>query len=241
MFGPSITTNRSRQAWIRAVIFVGLYLILLLSLTQSALVLYLYGTAQVDGLMTPSLIIGLIAAFLSVPFVVIHTILSWQYRRAPGLNMPRNALHMACSHLPRVMVAMWLAASVAGLVVVSKQPTCVASTATQQYWKAGLSCQIHRGTVILETLAFISTSALFFCFQVCERPYDSSLLGLYTPRRPIRDGSIFSESSWESETLKNEIFYLCRHPDAGPGNGELYWSPNDSSLFETPVRPPSIR
>lgn len=49
-------------------IFVGLYLILLLSFTQCALVLYLYGTAQVDGLMTPSLIIGLIAVrpYLSV-------------------------------------------------------------------------------------------------------------------------------------------------------------------------------
>lgn len=67
--------------------------------------------------------------------------------------MPRNALHMACLHLPRVMVAMWLAASVAGLVVVSKKATCAESTATQQYWKAGLSCQIHRGTVILEILA----------------------------------------------------------------------------------------
>ncbi|EEA24293.1 hypothetical protein TMatcc_007378 [Talaromyces marneffei ATCC 18224] len=241
MFSSSVSMNRSRQAWIRSVIFVGLYLILLLSFTQCALVLYLYGTAQVDGLMMPSLIIGLIASFLSVPFVVVHTILSWQFRRAPELNMPRNVLHMAFSHLPRIMVAMWLAASAAGLVVVSKQATCEAATVTQQYWKGGLSCQIHRGTVILEILAFISASALFFSFQVCERPYSSSLLGLYAPQRPPRDGSIFSEASWESETLKNEILYLCRHPDAGPGNGELYWSPNDSSLFETPVRPPSIR
>ncbi|OKL64007.1 hypothetical protein UA08_00352 [Talaromyces atroroseus] len=234
-------TTRSQQAWIRAVILVGLYLILSLSFTQCALVLYLYGSAQVDDLETPSLIIGLVASFLSVPFVVIHTILSWQYRRVPGLNMPRNALHMACSHLPRIMVAMWLAASVAGLVLVSKQVTCVPVSQAQQFWKAGMSCQIHRGTVILSILAFVISSALFFCFQVCERPYDASLLGLNAPQRPPRDGSIFSESSWESETLKNEIFYLCRHPDAGPGNGELYWSPNDSSLFETPVRPPSIR
>lgn len=70
MFGPSITTNRSRQAWVRAVIFVGLYLILSLSFTQCALVLYLYGTAQIDGLMTPSLIIGLIAVRL-FPFGLI--------------------------------------------------------------------------------------------------------------------------------------------------------------------------
>lgn len=67
--------------------------------------------------------------------------------------MPRNALHMACSHLPRIMVAMWLAASVAGLVIVSKQASCLVSTATQQYWKAGLSCQIHRATVVLEIVA----------------------------------------------------------------------------------------
>lgn len=69
MFGPSITTNRSRQAWIRAVVFVGLYLIVFLSLTQCALVLYLYGTAQVDGLMTPSLIISLIAVSLFLSYL----------------------------------------------------------------------------------------------------------------------------------------------------------------------------
>lgn len=63
--------NRSRQAWIRSVIFVGLYLILLLSFTQCALVLYLYGTAQVDGLMMPSLIIGLIAVS-PPPFLPSH-------------------------------------------------------------------------------------------------------------------------------------------------------------------------
>jgi hypothetical protein len=67
--------------------------------------------------------------------------------------MPRNALHMACSHLPRIMVAMWLAASVAGLVVVSKQVMCVSTSEAHEFWKAGVSCQIHRGTVILSILA----------------------------------------------------------------------------------------
>jgi hypothetical protein len=64
MFGPKQTT-RSQQAWIRTVIFVGLYLMLLLSFTQCALVLYLYGSAQVDELETPSLVIGLIAVRLN--------------------------------------------------------------------------------------------------------------------------------------------------------------------------------
>ncbi|KAH8702216.1 hypothetical protein BGW36DRAFT_289394 [Talaromyces proteolyticus] len=242
MFGSAIAgTAAGREAWIRRVIFVGLYLVLLQSLAECVLVLYLYGTRLVDEFMTPSLIIGLVASFLSVPFVVLHTLLSWQYRKIPGSNLSRNALHIACSHLPRIMIVMWLSASVAGLVTVSKQAGCLSLSESQQFWKAGVSCQIHRSLVVIDMLSFFTSSALFFCFQVCQRPYDASLLSIGAPQRAPRDGSIFSESSWESETLKHEIFYLCRHPDAGPGNGELYWSPNDSSLFETPVRPPSIR
>lgn len=64
-------------------------------------------------------------------------------------------------------------------------------------------------------------------------------MGLYAPQRPPRDKSLFSSSSRGSETLKNEI-YLCGHPNEGPGNGELYLSPNVSSIMEQPVLPPSI-
>ncbi|KKA21797.1 hypothetical protein T310_4142 [Rasamsonia emersonii CBS 393.64] len=232
---------RGRRGWIRLVIFVALYLMLLQSLSECVLVTYLYGTGRVDGTMTPSLILGLVASFLSVPFVVFHSILSWQYKKMRGFNIPRTPLHTACSYLPRIMIVVWLASSVAGLVVVSKQATCHSRLGTHHLWQAGISCSLHRVAIVIAVLAFITACALFFSFQVCERPYDASLLGLYAPQRPPRDGSILSESTWESETLKHEIFYLCRHPDAGPGNGELYWSPNHSSIFEQPVRPPSIR
>ncbi|CRG87321.1 hypothetical protein PISL3812_04338 [Talaromyces islandicus] len=242
MFDSAIASVVSgREAWLRRVICVGLHLMLLQSLTQCVCVLYLYGTQKVDESMTPSLVIGLIASFLTVPFVILHTILSWQYRKIPGLNIPRNALHIACSHLPRVMIVMWLAAAVAGLVIVSKQASCLTADLSHSFWQAGTGCQIHRGLVIISILSLFTASTLFCCLQVSKRPYDASLLSIGAPQIPARDGSIFSDSSWESEALKHEIFYLCRHPDAGPGNGELYWSPNDSSLLEAPVRPPSIR
>jgi hypothetical protein len=62
MFDSAIASVASgREAWIRRVIFVGLHLMLLQSLTQCVCVLYLYGTQQVDESMTPSLIIGLVA------------------------------------------------------------------------------------------------------------------------------------------------------------------------------------
>ncbi|KAL1970857.1 hypothetical protein VTN77DRAFT_2691 [Rasamsonia byssochlamydoides] len=237
----TMAAARGRRGWIRLVIFVALYLMLLQSLSECVLVLYLYGIGRVDGTMAPSLILSLVASFLSVPFVVLHAILSWQYMRMRGLNIPKTSLHTACFYLPRIMVVLWLASSAAGLVVVSKQATCYPGLRTHHLWQIGISCYLHRVAVLIAVLAFITACVLFFSFQVCKRPYDVSLLGLYAPQRSPRDGSIFSESTWESETLKHEIFYLCRHPDAGPGNGELYWSPNDSSLFEKPVRPPSIR
>jgi hypothetical protein len=71
----------------------------------------------------------------------------------PGLNIPRNALHIACSHLPRVMIVMWLAAAVAGLVIVSKQASCLTADLSHSFWKAGTGCQIHRGLVIISILS----------------------------------------------------------------------------------------
>jgi hypothetical protein len=59
--------------------------------------------------------------------------------------------------------------------------------------------------------------------ELCDRPYDVSLLGIYRRREVNRDGSIISGNSWDSEeTLKNEILHLCRQHD-GSGTGD-FWS-----------------
>lgn len=61
MAGITMAAARGRRGWIRLVIFVALYLMLLQSLSECVLVTYLYGTGRVDGTMTPSLILGLVA------------------------------------------------------------------------------------------------------------------------------------------------------------------------------------
>lgn len=59
--------------------------------------------------------------------------------------------------------------------------------------------------------------------ELCDRPYDVSLLGIYRRQNIMRNGSINSGNSWDSEeTLKNEIIHLCRQHD-GNGTGE-FWS-----------------
>jgi hypothetical protein len=65
----TIAATRVRRGWIRPVIFVSLYLMLLLSLAECALVLYLYSMGRVDGTMTPSLILGLVAVCFSRSFL----------------------------------------------------------------------------------------------------------------------------------------------------------------------------
>jgi hypothetical protein len=85
----------------------------------------------------------------------------------PGLNIPRNALHIACSHLPRVMIVMWLSAAVAGLVIVSKQASCVTADLSNSFWQAGTGCQIHRSLVIISILTLYVNNPCFTPEENC--------------------------------------------------------------------------
>ena len=51
-------------AWTRVSVFITLHVLLLESLIEWVLVLYLYGNKQVDSMMTPSLVLALIAVCL---------------------------------------------------------------------------------------------------------------------------------------------------------------------------------
>lgn len=54
-------TSKKAGSWTKVVIFVSLYVLLLESVIEWALVLYLYGNRLVDSKMAPSLILALIA------------------------------------------------------------------------------------------------------------------------------------------------------------------------------------
>lgn len=66
-------------------------------------------------------------------------------------------------------------------------------------------------------------------------------MGISGPKRPVRGSSLFSESSGESERLKDQVFYLCRHPNAGPDHDALFLTPKESSFLDAVTRHPSIR
>ncbi|KAI9041667.1 uncharacterized protein KD926_006565 [Aspergillus affinis] len=187
--------------------------------------------------MTPSLILALVASFLTVPLVVLHSILAWQYNKVAGFGSQKAVLHKGCIYLLRLTIIVWLAASVAGLVVVSQQVSCLQESSRDNFWKEGVSCALHRAAVIVSVIAL----------ELSDRPYDVSLLGVYKDPRAIRDGSFISSSTMQSDsTLKSDIYYICRRPDAAYGTREYQLSPSDpmkksnwSSIIQhpTPIHP----
>ncbi|KKK23675.1 hypothetical protein P175DRAFT_0436779 [Aspergillus ochraceoroseus IBT 24754] len=242
-------TPKRGGAWTKVVIFVSLYFLLLQSLIEWVLVLYLYGNRNVDSKMAPSLILALIASFFTVPLVVLHSFLAWQYNRVLGSGARKTMLHTICTYILRFTITVWLAASVAGLVVASQQAPCLPDSAYGSFWNVGVSCALHRAVVIVSVVSFL-TVCLYFCSrELCERPYDISLLGVYKPQRSSRDDSIFSASSLDSERgLKNDILCICRRPDVTYGRNPYMassdvseksgWTPTIEQ--PTPIRPTSF-
>ncbi|KAL4870216.1 hypothetical protein BDV12DRAFT_184617 [Aspergillus spectabilis] len=239
---------RRGGAWTKVIIFISLYVLLLQSLIEWVVVLYLYGNKHVDSKMAPSLIFALIASFFTVPLVVLHSFLAWQYNRVIGYASQKAILHTVCTYILRLTTIIWLGASVAGLVVVSQQVSCLPDTAGGSFWKVGVSCALHRAVVIISVLSFL-TVCLYFCSrELCERPYDVSLLGVYNHQRSSRVGSIFSASTLKSEkSLKRDIVCVCRHPDILYGRNP-YMASSDSEKSgcsptiqqPTPIRPTSF-
>ncbi|KAE8401147.1 hypothetical protein BDV37DRAFT_273913 [Aspergillus pseudonomiae] len=158
--------SRRGGSWTKVAIFISLYVLLLESVIEWALVLYLYGNGRVDRKMTPSLILALVASFLTVPLVVLHSLLAWQYNKVPGFGGQKTMLRAACTYLLRVTVIIWLAASVAGLVVISQQASCLPETAKGSFWNTGVSCALHRAAVI--NLAYVEEKE-----GVASAPVDS--------------------------------------------------------------------
>ena len=60
-------TPKKAGSWTKVVIFVSLYVLLLESVIEWALVLYLYGNRLVDSNMAPSLILALVAVRAECP------------------------------------------------------------------------------------------------------------------------------------------------------------------------------
>ncbi|PYI30830.1 hypothetical protein BP00DRAFT_187648 [Aspergillus indologenus CBS 114.80] len=219
-------------AWVKRAIFVSLYALLLESLIEWGIVIYLYVARHVDAKMTPSLILALAASFFIVPLVVLHSFLAWQYNKVARFTSQKAMLRIVCSWVLGVAIVISIAAVATGLVVVSQHLPCLAEEGNGSFWKMGVSCALYRASII-DSVVSVITLFLFFGFrQTCGRPYEVSLLGMYTRQSSfsICDDSILSSWSTESDnSLKNDIYHVCRRPDITYGRG-LYMSSSDNTI-----------
>jgi hypothetical protein len=96
-------------------------------------------------------------SFFTVPLVALHSLLAWQYNKVLGFRAQKAMLRVACTYLLRLTVIIWLAASVAGLVVVSQQASCLSDTVKGSFWNVGVSCALHRAAVIASIVSLYVT------------------------------------------------------------------------------------
>ncbi|KAJ5609482.1 hypothetical protein N7528_010049 [Penicillium herquei] len=205
---------RKEGTWTKLVIFAAIYCLILESTLQLALVLYLYGNGTVDSKMTMSLVLALVSSVLSIPLISLQSLVAWQYNKIGGFGEQKTVLHNVCTYVLRLDLMMWLATSVSGLVVAAQQVYCLPEGTHATFWRAGSSCAFHRATVIVSVISLVTVCTLYCARELCDRPYDVSIIGIYRRHLAYKDGSIFSGHSWDSdETLRNEILNLCRQHD----------------------------
>lgn len=92
-------------------------------------------------------------SFCTVPLAVLHSLAAWQYNKVVGFGDRKTSLHAACTYLLRLTVAVWLASSVAGLVVVAQQASCLPEGADGSFWEVGISCGLHRTVFIVSVVS----------------------------------------------------------------------------------------
>lgn len=72
----------------------------------------------------------------------------------------------------------------------------------------------------------MTVCTMYCARELCDRPYDISLLGIYKRRQMASNESISSGNTWDSdETLRNEILTLCRQHDGKAGEEPWFVDP----------------
>jgi hypothetical protein len=145
--------------------------ILIISITEAVLSVYLYSNHWVDSTIIPSEILIILSvshlfrkshkaifsnifqALLSIIHSVLHSFLAHRYQWTSSCRVPLTKLSSFCSHMPRFMVLSWMVTSAAGLIVAARQPKCPPGYVMQYFWKMGESCRLHRTQVGLTVLA----------------------------------------------------------------------------------------
>lgn len=122
-----------------------------------------------------------IQSFLSLPLVGLQSLVAWQYNNIGGFGTQKTILHNICTYVLRLDLMIWLATSVAGLVVAAQQVYCLPEGTDATFWRVGISCAFHRASVIV---AVVSMYAAFsFGVFTCTDNYSiGSLCVLCTVR-----------------------------------------------------------
>lgn len=88
-----------------------------------------------------------------MPLVGLQSLVAWQYNNIGGFGTQKTILHNICTYVLRLDLMLWLATSVAGLVVAAQQVYCLPEGTDATFWRVGKSCAFHRASVIVSVIS----------------------------------------------------------------------------------------
>ncbi|KAF2793673.1 hypothetical protein K505DRAFT_375197 [Melanomma pulvis-pyrius CBS 109.77] len=182
-----INTKFSRRQWTLIAITALLHVLLWSSVCTLITSLYLIAADPGDTTNIPSEVFTLASAFVSIAYIIIHTIFSlkqriWKHqRRNPSIIKKTSYIAI---RLAVTLCILWLLTSGWNLIIVARQPVCLPAGAGLEGWEAGTTCVVGRIGTTFSIIALIASCTLFGMLAVVRRPFEAHPLK-YRYREPI--------------------------------------------------------
>ncbi|KAF2703041.1 hypothetical protein K504DRAFT_539238 [Pleomassaria siparia CBS 279.74] len=182
-----INTKLSRRQLTLIAITALLHILLWGSLSTIVTSIYLIAADPNDTTMIPSEILTLTSAFVSLAYVVLHTVFSikqriWRHqRRNPSITMKTSYVAV---RLAVTLCILWLLTSGWNLIIIARQPMCLPAAAELGGWEAGTTCVVGRVATAISLIVLIASLTLFGMLAVVRRPFEAHLLK-YNYNQPV--------------------------------------------------------
>ncbi|TID22687.1 hypothetical protein E2P81_ATG01814 [Venturia nashicola] len=186
-----MTLNLDRPRY-RATVAITIYLQIILwaSLVGIIVSSVALGIAIVDIVLRPASILLLVSSFLSILYLMFHT-LAARRRRSSKYEENANMLVKRPAYiLTRMTICLamsWLVTTGWNLIVAARQPVCFPGGVLAAYWQAGGACIAQRFGTAIAMILLIASSALFVTLEMSHDPLKSNLFGITRDHYPKLD------------------------------------------------------
>ncbi|KAF2743252.1 hypothetical protein M011DRAFT_451796 [Sporormia fimetaria CBS 119925] len=159
---------------------IGLVVCLNVLLWCSILVLlgtfYLVVEGSKDATLTLTAVLTILSSFVSIGYVVLHTIFSlkqrlWRHQHQRA-SIQKKTSYVAVRIVGPLCV-LWLLTAGWNMITVARRPRCLPDISGFAKWESGTTCIVARISVAFSSLALMASCAVFGMLAVLRRPFEA--------------------------------------------------------------------